>query len=98
MFLSSEIHLVELLHSGNCPPATHQRSGAGGLAGMSKARFDLLRQHIGDVNLEGRLQAAEAPSLRGFVWRTGFGIRERVAGAGPRRVERNASDDTMVWV
>src|ERR1700693_6401009 len=91
-----QIHLVELLDAGGGAPAAHQAGRASGLARRRKARLDLLAQALFDVALEGRLQAAKAPRLGGFVRRPGLRERQRVARARPRRIQRDASDYTVV--
>src|ERR1700693_5257295 len=91
-----QIHLVELLDAGGGGPAAQQAGRASGLARVRKARLDLLAEDLFDVDLEGRLQAAKAPRLGGFVRRPGLRERQRVARARPRRIQRDASDYTVV--
>src|ERR1700682_4182359 len=87
---------MEFLHPCRPPPAAHEGGGAFGLARMRKARLDLLAQHLGHVDLQCGLHAAEAPCLSGLVRRAGLGKRQRIACAGPRGVEGDAPDDPMV--
>src|SRR5260370_3647760 len=92
----SEIHLVELFHPRDGAPAPHERGGACGLARVSKPCFDLLADDFLDIYLQRGLQPAEAPCLRGLVWRPGLRIRERIAAARPGRIERDPPHDPRI--
>src|SRR6266550_8367672 len=94
--LLSQVDLVELLDPARGPPATHQGGRAARLAYMREPGLDFLGQHISHVDLERGLDAAEAPGLRGLMRRTGLRKCERIASAGPRGVECDATDDTVI--
>src|SRR5450759_5350952 len=96
--LLSQVYLMELFDSRHRAPAAHEGGRARRLACMRQARFDLLAQDLLDVDLERRLQAAEAPCLCCFVRSPRFGKGEGIARARPRRVQRYAPDHAMVGV
>src|ERR1700693_2555254 len=86
-----QIHLVELLDAGGGAPAAHQAVRASGRARVRKARLDLLAEDLFDVDLEGRLQAAKAPRLGGFVRRADFRGGQGGARAPPSRLQARAA-------
>src|ERR1700693_6435909 len=86
-----QIHLVELLDAGGGAPAAHQAGRASGLARVRKARLDFLAEDLFDVDLEGRLQAAKAPRLGGFVRRADFRGGQGGARAPPSRLQARAA-------
>src|SRR5690349_3213713 len=65
---------------------------------MRQARLDLFLYDVGDIHLEVRALAREAPCLGGLVRRTFLRERERIPRARPRRIQRNAPDDAVVGV
>src|SRR5256885_10705318 len=82
----AEIDLVEPLDAPRRVPSLAQRRWVPRLAHVRQPGFDLLLDHVAHVHLEIRLRTGETPRLGGLVRRTGFGIRERVARAGPRGI------------
>ena len=82
-------------------PASRQLHRVASLALMFEASRNLEIKHFADVDLQvgaSPARTTEQPCLGSLVRRTHLRVGQRVTSAGPRGVERDPPDHSMIWV